>query len=110
MYEPEKIRDVEYDISISESTSTPAYRQRANEFLMTIWQSGQITLEQLLKHGSFEFADELLQSIESQKQDIENGQIPQQLSPQLMQKIQSAGNMDNVNKAYDMLSDNYKIQ
>lgn len=109
-YDPNKIRDVEYDISISESTSTPAYRQRANEFLMTIWQSGQITLEQLLKFGSFEFADELLQSIESQKQDIENGQQPQQFSPQLMQKVQDSANMDNVNKAYDMLANNYKIQ
>jgi len=74
VYDPQKIRDVEFDLSITESTTTPIYRQIANEFLMQIWQGGQITLQQLLKHGDFPFADELLQDLQSQQeQSVQNG-------------------------------------
>jgi len=74
VYDPAKIQDVEFDLSIAESTSTPIYRQMANEFLMQIWQSGQITLQQMLKHGDFPFADELLQDLQSQQEQMtQNG-------------------------------------
>lgn len=53
LYDPKKIRDVEFDINITESTATPVYRQMANEFLMTLWQNQAITLEQLLQVGDF---------------------------------------------------------
>lgn len=102
-YEPNKIRDVEFDLSIVESTSTPAYRQMANEFLMQIWQSGQITLQQLLEHGDFPFADELLQSLQSQQEQMQNGQQPQGLSPELQQQVQQGVDMNAVNRAYNML-------
>ncbi len=103
-YDPNKIRDVEFDLSIVESTSTPAYRQMANEFLMQIWQSGQITLQQLLEHGDFPFADELLQSLQSQQEQMQNGQQPQGLSPELQQQVQQGSDMNAVNRAYNMLS------
>lgn len=102
-YDPNKIRDVEFDLSIVESTSTPAYRQMANEFLMQIWQSGQITLQQLLEHGDFPFADELLQSLQSQQEQMQNGQQPQGLSPELQQQVQQGADMNAVNRAYQML-------
>ena len=60
-YDPKKIRDVEFDLSITESTSTPAYRHLANDMLMQLYQSQAISVEQLLEHGDFPFADELLQ-------------------------------------------------
>lgn len=91
-YDPKKIRDVEFDLSIVESTSTPAYRQIANDFLMKIWETGQISLQQLLQHGDFPFADELLQSLQSQQNQIEQGDTPDGLSPELMQQVQSGAN------------------
>lgn len=87
-YDPRKIRDVEFDLSIIESTSTPAYRQMANDFLMEIWKTGQISLEQLLQHGNFPFADELLQNIQSQQAQLEQGQVPDGVSPELMAQAQ----------------------
>ena len=99
-YDPKKIRDVEFDLSIVESSSTPAYRQMANDFLMQIWSAGQISLEQLLEHGDFPFADDLLQSIKSQKEQLENGQTPEGLSPEMLQQIQQQGNP----KAIEMLT------
>lgn len=102
-YDPKKIRDIEFDLSIVESTSTPAYRMMANDFLMEIWRSNQISLQQLLEHGDFPFADELLQSLNSQQEQLENGQTPDALSPEIMKQAQQGANMDAVNKAWGML-------
>lgn len=102
-YDPEKVRDVEFDLSIVEATSTPAYRDMANSFLMQIWASGQISLEQLLEHGNFPFADSLLQSIKSQQEQLAAGQQPTPLSPTLMRQVQMGADMNAVNMAYQAL-------
>lgn len=102
-YDPKKIRDVEFDLSIVESTTTPAYRQMANEFLLEIWRSGQISLQHLLQHGDFPFADELLQSLQSQQESLEQGQMPNGVSPEILAQAQQGADMQNVNKVYNML-------
>lgn len=103
-YDPKKIRDVEFDLSITESTSTPAYRQLANDWLMQLWQAQAISVEQLLEFGDFPFADELLQSIKSQKEQIQNGGMPEAMSPQLMQQVQQGANMNAVNMLHNAMS------
>ncbi len=102
-YDPRKIRDVEFDLSIVESTATPAYRAMTNDMLMQLWQSKAISVEQLLEHGEFPFADELLQSIKSQREQLQQGQIPDGLSPELTQQVQQGANMEAVNQAQQML-------
>lgn len=97
-YDPKKIRDVEFDLSITESTTTPAYRHLANDILMQLWQAQAISVEQLLEHGDFPFADELLQSIKTQKEQLEQGKMPDGLSPELMAQAQQGANMQAVNK------------
>lgn len=99
-YDPKKIRDVEFDLSITESTSTPAYRHLANDMLMQLYQSQAISVEQLLEHGDFSFADELLQSIKSQKEQLAQGRVPDGLSPQLLQQAQQNANMEAVNQLH----------
>ena len=89
VYDPKKIRDVDFDLNISESTTTPAYRQIANDFLMQLWQSKAISVEQLLQYGDFPFADDLLQSIQSQKEQVQQGGMPDGISPQIMQQAQA---------------------
>ena len=105
-YDPKKIRDVEFDLSITESTTTPAYRQMANDFLMEIWRTGQISLQQLLEHGNFPFSDELIQSLQSQQEAVAQGETPQGLSPQLQQQIQqqAPANPQAMKMAQQMLS------
>lgn len=102
-YDPKKIRDVEFDLSITESTSTPAYRHLANDMLMQLYQSQAISVEQLLEHGDFPFADELLQSIKSQKEQLEQGKVPDGLSPELMAQAQQGANMQAVNKLNNVM-------
>lgn len=102
-YDPKKIRDVEFDLSITESTTTPAYRQLANDVLMQLWQAQAISVEQLLEHGDFPFADDLLQSLQSQKEQIQQGQLPQGVSPLIMQKAQQGANMQAVDQLHQAL-------
>lgn len=103
-YDPKNIRDVDFDLSIVESTNTPAYRQVANDILMQLYQTQAISVEQLLEHGDFPFADELLQSIRSQKEQLEQGQIPDAISPELQQQVQTGANMQQVQAARQMLA------
>lgn len=100
VYDPMKIRDVEFDLSIVPSQATPTYRAIANDFLMELWRNQAISIEQLLQAGNFPFGDELLQSIQSQKEQLEQGQIPEGLSPQLQQQVQEQANMDAVNQIH----------
>ena len=102
-YDPRKIRDVEFDLSIVESTSTPAYRAMANDMLMQMWSAGAISVEQLLESGSFPFADQLLQSIKSQREQVEKGQVPDGVSPELAAKVDGAANQEAVEKGRRML-------
>lgn len=92
VYDPKKIRDVDFDLNISESTTTPAYRQIANDFLMQLWQQQAISVEQLLQYGDFPFADDLLQSIQSQKEQVKAGGVPEGVSPEVMQQAQAQAN------------------
>ena len=70
VYDPKKIRDIIYDIAIGESTSTPAYRQLAQDYYNQWLGAGLITLEQALQFGNFPNGDALLQSIQSQKEQM----------------------------------------
>ena len=103
VYEPNRIRDVEFDLNIAESTSTPVYRQMANEFLLEIWRSGQINLKQMLENGDFPFSDDLLQSIQGQEEAIAQGQVPEGIANNLREQIQQGADMNAVGKAYNML-------
>ena len=100
-YDPAKISDVEFDLSIVESMSSPVFRQMANDLIMKIYDKGDITLEQMLQVGDFPFADALLQNINAQKEQMQQGQIPDSLSPELMQQVQNGANMEAVNQMYN---------
>lgn len=104
IYDPATMSDVEVDLSVEENFASPAYREKADQFLLTIWQSGQLPLETLLENGNFPYKDKLLQSLRSQQQQAQQGQIPTALPDDLMKQVQGSANMDAVNKAYNMLT------
>ena len=104
VYDPAKIRNVEFDLSIVESTATAAYRQAANDALWEMWGKGAIDTKLFLQHCDFPWADDLLQSIQSQEEQARNGETPQGFDPALLQQVQGSANMENVNKAYNMLT------
>lgn len=102
--DPNLIQDVEFDLSIVPSTATPAYRAMANDFLMQIWGAGQISLQQLLQAGNFPFADELLQNLQSQQEQLQNGEVPQGLSPEIAAQVQNGANKEAVDRLHRAMS------
>lgn len=98
-----RVRNVEFDMSVVESTATPAYRQYANDFLVQIWQTGQITLQQMLENGDFPFGDKLLQSIQAQQAQLQQGQQPSGVPPELAQQVQQSADQGAVDAAYQAL-------
>lgn len=102
-YDPKRIRDVDFDLNIIESTTTPAYRQMSNDILMQLWQAQAISVEQLLEHGDFPFADDLLASIKSQREQLEQGKTPDGISPELLAQAQQATASPQAQAAQQML-------
>lgn len=100
VYDPQKIRNIEVDISIEQSKATTVYRNSINNFLIDLFKAHAISLEQMLQVGKFDFGDELLQSIQSQKEQIAQGQVPEGLSPELAQRVQQGANQQAVQQLY----------
>ena len=102
--DPQKIKDMDFDMSIVDGTSTPVYRAISNDLLMKLFEMQAISVEQLLEHGDFPFADGLLQSIKSQKERMQQGEAPEGLSPQLAAQAQQGADMQAVAQAQQMLA------
>lgn len=69
--------DVEYDLSVKQSTETPVYRMIANDYLKEFWASGQIMLEDYLELADLPFSDRLLQKIQARNASAgQQGQPP----------------------------------
>ena len=100
---PMQIREIEFDLSIVESTATPTYRAIANDLLMQLFERNAISVELLLQHIDAPFADELLQSIQSQKAQMEQGDIPQGVSPEVATLAQQYADQESVAQAQRML-------
>ena len=84
------VRNAEFDLSITESQSSSSFRIVMNDFLMQIFQTGQITLEELLQNGAFPFADKLLQGIEARKSEGMQGKPMGEIAPpEIMQQLQN---------------------
>ena len=76
LYDPQIVRNTEFELSIVESMSSPVYRMVTNEMLLNMLNSGHISIKELLENGAFPFADKLLQSInvrEEQMQQMQGG-------------------------------------
>ena len=83
------IKDAEFDFSIVQSQNSEMAKYNANQFIISLLQMNAIGLEQALSVAKdLPYADALLQSIRSQNQQIENGQIPEGVSPKLLQDAQ----------------------
>ena len=104
-YDPEKARDIEFDLSIREGAATPERRMVGNDLLLEFWRNGAISIEQLLQNGDFDFADSLLQSIGAAKEQAEQtGQQPMAPIPQaVQQQVAQHADMDAVGRAQTML-------
>ena len=86
-YDPDKVGDIEFDLNIVEGMETPVYRMVANDWLMKLWERNAISIEQLLQHGSFPFADELMQSLKADREAVAQGGVPQGIPDNIRQQV-----------------------
>lgn len=110
VFDPEKIRNVEFDLRITESQSTPVFRQMANDFLMKIFDSGQISLEMLLKHGDFPFSDALLQDVRSQNEQLAKMQQGDTSASDQLRTSAADANPESVNMLRQAMFNNNQNQ
>lgn len=100
-YDPAKIRQTMFDVAISESPATPAYRTVLNGFLLELFKSNAVDAKILLENSAYPFADRVLASIKRREEEMANNQaatagiplppeLEQQADPQTMALINQA--------------------
>lgn len=85
-WNPDKIRNIEFDNRISRSTDTATMRMYMDDTLKFLLERGLIGVEMFLEHSSYPFADKLLQTIQRQKEQLVQGQMPDEASMQALQQ------------------------
>jgi len=100
-----KLSDAEFDFSIVQSQNTEIAKANANQFILGLLQQQAISLEQALEVAKdLPYADALLQSIRTQTQQMQDGQVPEGVSPELMQRAQNEAQLRANPQAMAMLN------
>lgn len=97
LYDPEEVRDVEFDMVLAQSSDSPVYRNVIDEALKEFLMAGMINFETYLQNTSLPYADTLLESVRQAK-----GQA--QTDPQgAIQALQSNPNLQGNPQAQQMI-------
>ena len=91
-YDPQKIRQSEFDINVSEGISTPAYRMAMENILMEALKGGFLDFKTFLEASSAPFADYLLEVVKKHEQDAAVAGMPvgQGMAAQVQPALQKA--------------------
>ena len=97
LWDPAKVKNIEFETTIVENTDTPAYRLMVNDSLIGLKQfdsNNILDLEGILEAGSWPFKDRLMEHINKKKQEMKDaamaGQVPQgmgALPPELEKEL-----------------------
>lgn len=92
-YSPQKVRNSEFDLTLSEGYNTPAYQMLANDFLMQLFQAQALDVKTMLENSSYPFAKKILEAIKRNEEQAANNQpmqgIPMELLGQLAEEVPS---------------------
>ena len=91
-YTPEKVQNVELDLTIAEGYNTPAYQMLANDFLMELFRAQALDVKTLLENTSFPFADKILEAIKRNEQQAAQGAQMSGIPQELLEQLQGAAN------------------
>ncbi|MBR2300422.1 MAG: hypothetical protein IKA41_00490, partial [Bacteroidaceae bacterium] len=89
-YTPEKVQNVEMDLTIAEGYNTPAYQMLANDFLMELFRAQALDVKTLLENSSFPFADKILEAIKRNEQQAAQGTAMSGIPQELIEHLQAA--------------------
>nr|BDD48105.1 hypothetical protein 21 [Balneolaceae bacterium] len=68
VYDPDEVKDVDFDVVMGETQNTLSYRQIVDNYLKEFLDAQYITFEEYLQNTSLPFADKLLQTISNRNQ------------------------------------------
>lgn len=77
-YDPDKVREAEVDLTLSENTATINYRIAMDDYLKWLYETGAISVRNLLSNISAPFADKVLQFKEQEDQEMMQAQAEMQ--------------------------------
>ena len=89
-YNPDKVQNSEFDLTISEGYNTPAYQLIANDFLMELFRANAIDVKTMLENSSYPFATKILEALKRNEEQTAQGGIMEGVSPELMAQINAA--------------------
>ena len=91
IYDPELVRDLDFEVVVTKGKDTPVYRQVIDDMLFELLKGNLIDLQKYLEHTSMPFADKMLAAVKSRMEMIgEAGGAPGQLPPELAAAAQGA--------------------
>jgi len=92
LYDPELVRDLDFDVVITQGMDTPVYRQLIDETLFKLLEGQLIDLEMFLEHTSLPFADKLLAAVRQRKEAMAQSGLPGGMPEELLSQI--SGSVD----------------
>lgn len=107
-YDPDRVRDLDVDVTLTQSIDTPVFRQLTDDLLMSLLDKELIDLPMYLENSSMPFADKLLEQIRSRQDD------GQALSPEMLGNMpdQAMEGLPKANQAVlkKLLQDNVQVE
>lgn len=89
LYDPEKIKDLDFDLTLGQTSDSPIYRSIMDDQLFQLLNANMIDLELFLENVSTPYSSQLLESVRNRKRELE--QNPQGAVAGLAQDVQAAG-------------------
>lgn len=86
-YSPQKVRNSEFDLTLSEGYNTPAYQMLANDFLMQLFQAQALDVKTMLENSSYPFAKKILEAIKRNEEQAANNQPMQGIPTELLEQL-----------------------
>ena len=84
-YDPEKVQNSEFDLTISEGYNTPVYQLVANDFLMELFRSNAIDVRTMLENSSYPFATRILEAIKRNEEQASKDSAMEGITPELLE-------------------------
>ncbi|MBR4065504.1 MAG: hypothetical protein IKJ97_02010 [Bacteroidaceae bacterium] len=89
-YNPDKVQNSEFDLTISEGYNTPAYQLLANDFLMELFRANAIDVKTMLENSTYPFATKILEAVKRNEQQLAKGASMEGVSPEMLAQLAGA--------------------
>lgn len=102
-YDPKAVQDIDFKVSIKESAESPVSRMMMNDLVKELWTAGAITAEQMLSLSYYPGSDQILQSLKSAKESMEQGASLQGIPPEQMAAVSGQADQQAVDQTRQAL-------